>query len=138
MKANVLSAVSECDDGNFFSFCQFHIVVGSFQHWNVSAKFTPEVGGERNKSFTASEFHTSSKRSIMLHTDPQVASQSHHCNEQCLVFAASTFCFLLSVFLEACITQPFGEREKTFRHWSMTVRAFTSLSTAFCTKSLSW
>ena len=44
MKADVLSTISECDDGHFFSFCQFHIVVRSFQHWNVSAKSLPDVG----------------------------------------------------------------------------------------------
>ena len=81
MKANVLGAVSKRDDSHFFSFCQFHIVVGSFHHWNVSAKSAPDAGGEGDESLAASKFHTSSKRSIMLYTDPQVASQSRHCNE---------------------------------------------------------
>ena len=54
MKADILGAVSECDDGNFFSFCQFNIVVWSFQHRNVTAQFAPDVGGESNKSFATS------------------------------------------------------------------------------------
>ena len=142
MKAHVLNAISKCNDGNFFCFCQLDVVVRSFQHRNVSAKSMPNVDGERDKSFAASKLNASSIRSIVFDTDPQVASQSRHCNEQYLesftIRSDSAFCLLFRVFLEAGITQSFRVCEETFRHWTMTIHAFTSLGTALCTKTLSW